>query len=133
MPTWLWKTLTAALAALAATALMAQSGDPDALRRHFEAGQRAIAENRYADAASELEQAQELAQELAPEIAEIKATLGFAYFQQGRFADAVPVLRRAIELKPSLPNLDILLASSLSELGRFRDALPGLERGFAQA
>ena len=124
--TWPRKLLAAALLT---APLGAQSADPDALRRRFEAGQRAIVENRYADASRELEQAQSL----APEIAEIKATLGFAYFQQGRFSDAVPVLQRAIALKPSLPNLDILLAASLSELGRFREALPGLEKGFANA
>ena len=93
----------------------------------FEQGQRAIIENRYADASRALEHAVEL----APEIPELLASLGFSYFQQARFAEAVPILRRALGIKPGLPNVDLLLAASLNETGRYADALPELESAFS--
>jgi tetratricopeptide (TPR) repeat protein len=62
----------------------------------------------------------------------VHASLGLAYFQQGKFTLAVPALRQAIKLKPSLPNASTLLAMSLSEMGQFDEALPGLERAFKQ-
>ena len=101
----------------------------DLLQQYFEQGQRAISENRYAEASQALEKARTL----APNIAEIHATLGFSYFQQARYGDAIPTLQKALELKPGLPNLDILLAASLSEMGRFQEALPGLEAAFPRA
>ena len=61
------------------------------------------------------------------------ASLGFSYFQQRKFSEAVPALRQALKLKPALPNLPVLLAMSLSELGQFDEALPGLQKGFAQS
>ena len=61
------------------------------------------------------------------------AKLGLIYFQQGKFAQAVPALQQALKLKPTLPNIDILLAMSLSELERFKEALPGLEMGFRKS
>lgn len=96
------------------------------LQQLFAEGQRAIVENRYADASRALEKAREL----GPDIPELLASLGFSYFQQGRFGDAVPVLAKAVGLKPGLPNVGLLLAASRSELGRFPDALPELERAF---
>ncbi len=65
-----------------------------------------------------------------PERAEVHARLGLIYFQQGRFADAVPSLRRALALTPALPNLGALLAMSLSELGHHQEAVAGLEEAF---
>ncbi len=102
---------------------------PNLLQQHFEQGQKAIVENRYADAASALEKA--LA--LAPNIPELGASLGFSYFQLGRYQDAIPVLDKALKLKPELPNVDVLLAASLSEMGRFAEALPMLEKALPQA
>ena len=63
-----------------------------------------------------------------------KSTPGFGliYFQQGRFAEAVAPLRRALKLNPALPNVDSLLAMSLSEIGRHDEALPALEKAFHQ-
>ena len=91
-------------------------------------GGKALAEHRYADA----ERAFVALRELSPAVAEVHASLGFAYYQQGKFALAVPALRQAIKLKPALPNLSALLAMSLAEQGQFREALPGLERAFKQ-
>jgi tetratricopeptide (TPR) repeat protein len=71
--------------------------------------------------------------ELNPEVAEVHVKLGLIYFQQGKFAQAVPALSKALKLKPALPNADILLAMSLSELGRYGEALPGLEKGFRRS
>jgi tetratricopeptide (TPR) repeat protein len=92
----------------------------------FQQGERALAEQRYAEAA----QAYEQLQQLQPGVAEVHARLGLIYFQQGRYADAIPPLRRALKLKPALPNLDALLAMCLSETGQHKEALPALEKGF---
>lgn len=102
--------------------------DPALLQRYFEEGEKALAEQRYADAAK----AYEKLSELDPGSAELHARLGVIYFQQGRFAEAVSTLRRALKLKPDLPNADVLLAMSLSETGRYNEALPGLEKGSRQ-
>ena len=66
-------------------------------------------------------------------MAEVHVKLGLIYFQQGKFAEAVPALRQALKLKPALPNADTLLAMSLSELGDYSEALPGLEKGFRRS
>ena len=91
-------------------------------------GARALAEHRYADA----ERAYESLRNVSAGVAEVHASLGFVYYQQGKFTQAVTALRQAIALKPSLPNASALLAMSLSELGKFEEALPGLERAFKQ-
>ena len=100
-----------------------------AIQRYFEEGERALAANRYAEA----EKAYIKLRELDPGTAEIHAKLGVIYFQQGKFAQAVPVLRQALKLKPTLPNAGVLLAMSLSEIGRYGEALPGLEKGFQRS
>jgi tetratricopeptide (TPR) repeat protein len=106
--------------------LVAQT--PDALTRLSQEGAKALSEYRYADA----ERAYEQLRDLSPGIAEVHASLGVVYFQEGKFALAVSALRQALKLKPSLPKASVLLAMSLSELGRFDEALPGLEQGFKQ-
>lgn len=106
--------------------LVAQT--PDALTRLSQEGAKALSEHRYADA----ERAYEQLRDLSPGIAEVHASLGVVYFQEGKFALAVSALRQALKLKPSLPKASVLLAMSLSELGRFDEALPGLEQGFKQ-
>jgi tetratricopeptide (TPR) repeat protein len=106
-----------------------QTSGAGSLQRYFEEGERALAENRYAEA----EKAFVKLRELDPGTAEIHAKLGVIYFQQGKFAQAVPTLRQALKLKPALPNADILLAMSLSELGHYGEALPGLEKGFRRS
>jgi tetratricopeptide (TPR) repeat protein len=99
------------------------------LQKYSEQGHQALSEHRYADA----EQAYKKLEQLSPETAEVYGTLGFIYFQEGKFDEAVPTLRRALKLKPGLPNADVLLAMSLSELGQFEEALPGLEKGFRRS
>ncbi len=118
---------------LNAVAAGAQTGAPPAAaseaQRLYETGERALGERRYADA----ERAYEQLRQQQPAVAEVHARLGLVYFQQGKFAAAVPALRRALELKPALPNLDALLAMSLSELGQHTEALPALGRVFQQS
>jgi Flp pilus assembly protein TadD len=80
----------------------------------FEDAERALAAGRY-------EEAEKLYRDLArrmPGVAEVHAKLGVALFQEGKYAETVPELRRALALKPALPNLDALLAMSLSETGQ---------------
>ena len=108
--------------------VLAQAPDPEQVQRYSEAGQRALAEHRYKDA----EQAYEKLRELSPQTAEVHAGLGLIYYQQRKFAAAVPALRQAMKLNPSLPRTDILLALCLSELGQYKEALPGLGKAFKQ-
>ena len=88
------------LAAPAAPA-RAQPADAAQIQALYQQGERALAERRYADA----EQAYERLRQLQPALAEVHARLGLIDFQQGKFADAVPPLRRALKLKPALPNV----------------------------
>lgn len=111
------------------TTVAAAGQTGDATARLGAEGSAALSAHRYPDA----ERAYEQLRELSPKTAEVHATLGFIYFQQGKFEQAVAALKQAGALKPGLPNADLLLAMSLSELGRFAEALPGLERGFAKS
>lgn len=99
------------------------------MQRYFEEGERALAANRYAEAA----EAYEKLSQLDPNTAEVHAKLGVIYFQAGEYRKAIPALRRAMKLKPALPNVDLLLAMSLSELGQHKEALPGLQSGFQKS
>ena len=67
-----------------------------------------------------------------PAVAEVHAKLGVTYYQESKYAEAIPELQRALALKPGLPNLDALLAMSQSEVGQHAEALPGLKRAFAR-
>jgi tetratricopeptide (TPR) repeat protein len=120
----------AAMLAGATASLTAQRpSDSAQLQQLARAGERALAEGRYADA----ENAYETLRQLSPATAEIHAQLGVVYFQQGKFAMAVDALGEAIRLKPGLPRTGTLLALSLSELGRYDEALPPLTEAFAKA
>jgi tetratricopeptide (TPR) repeat protein len=116
------------VAFLSAASALAQSPDPELLQRYSEVGQRALAEHRYPEA----EQAYLKLRELSPQTAEVHAGLGLIYYQQRKFAPAVPALRQAMKLNPNLPRTDILLALCLSELGQYKEALPGLRKAFKQ-
>jgi tetratricopeptide (TPR) repeat protein len=114
---------------LSAARLPAQAPATSELDRYAAEGQRALAEQRWADAAK----AYEKLRELSPDTAEVHAQLGMVYFQLNDHARAVAPLRRALKLKPTLPNVDVLLAMCLSELGQYQEALPGLQKGFGQS
>jgi tetratricopeptide (TPR) repeat protein len=111
------------------SAVLAQPADPALLGRYAAEGEKALAEQRYDEAARAFEKLGEL----APETAEVHAKLGLVYYQQQDFARAVEALQRAVTLKPTLPKIDVLLAMSRSELGQYEEALPGLRNGFQQA
>ena len=108
---------------------LGQQPDVDLLQRHFQEGQRALTAERYAEAAQSFEKLRDL----DPGIAEVHASLGFCYFQQGKFTEAVPAMREALRLNPALKPVEVLLAMSLAELGSYSQALPGLEDGFRSA
>jgi tetratricopeptide (TPR) repeat protein len=114
------------LLCLSASSGLAQQANSTLLQRYSQEGEKALAEQRYDEAAK----AYEKVRELAPNTAEAHARLGLIYFLQGRFEQAAPALRQALKLKPSLPNTDVLLAMSLSELGQYQEALPALQKGF---
>jgi tetratricopeptide (TPR) repeat protein len=107
----------------------AQSRDAGEFQRTFQQAERALADGRYSEAAQLYEQLRAA----DPSVAEVHGRLGLVYYQEGKFAQAVPELRQALKLKPSLPNTDVLLAMSLSELGQYDQALDGLERGFRRS
>ena len=114
---------------LSCSCLSAQQGDDVLVQRYSQAGAAALAEKRYPEA----EKAYEKLRQLEPGTAEVHANLGLVYFEQKKFAQAVPVLRQALKLKPNLPNAEYFLAMSLSETGRYTEALPGLQNGFRRA
>jgi tetratricopeptide (TPR) repeat protein len=99
---------------------------PQSAEQYSETGNRALREGRYGVA----EQAFEKLKGLEPNTAEVRANLGLIYFEERKFDQAIPELRRALKLKPSLTNSSVILAMSLSELGQYTEALPGLEKGF---
>ena len=112
-----------------ALGLAAQQPDPAQMQRYFEEGERALAANRYVEAAK----AYEKLSQLDPNSAEVHAKLGMIWFQAREFEKAVPELRRALKLKPALANVDLLLAMSLSELGQYKEAVPSLQSGFQRS
>src|SRR4051812_15831116 len=99
---------------------------PQSVDQYVEIGNRALQAGHYAEA----EHAFEKLKELEPNTAEVRANLGLIYFEERKFDQAVPELRRALKLKPSLTNSGFILAMSLSELGQFNEAVPGLDEGF---
>jgi tetratricopeptide (TPR) repeat protein len=105
---------------------VAQDSGGSSFLQQYEAAQRALTTGNYREA----EQAFEKLKELEPNTAEVRANLGLIYFEERKFDQAIPELRRALKLKPSLTNSSAILAMSLSELGQYAEALPGLERGF---
>jgi tetratricopeptide (TPR) repeat protein len=117
------------LALSAAAGAAAQGTQEETLQQYSQAGQQALAAGHYEEAESDFKKL--LA--IAPDIAEIHATLGLVYFQEKKFDQAVPELRRALKLKPGLGRAGTLLAMSLSEVGEYQEALPGLQKGFQQA
>jgi tetratricopeptide (TPR) repeat protein len=96
------------------------------LQQQYEAAQRALTAGNYTEA----QQAFEKLAAANPAMPEVHANLGLIYFEQRKFDQAVPELRRALKLKPSLTNSSTILAISLSELGQYTEALPGLEKGY---
>jgi len=108
---------------------VAQDTQEETLQKYSEAGQQALAAGHYEEAESYFKKLLQI----DPNIAEIHAALGLVYFQEKKFDQAVPELRRALRLKPGLPRANTLLAMSLSEVGEYQEALPGLEKGFQQA
>jgi predicted Zn-dependent protease len=105
---------------------VAQDSGGSSFLQQYEAAQRALTTGNYREA----EQAFEKLKELEPNTAEVRANLGLIYFEERKFDQAIPELRRALKLKPSLTNSSVILAMSLSELGQYTEALPGLEKGF---
>lgn len=132
----MWRQLQRTISVIAVIFCSAGRANPSsiqesavALQQHAAAGERAVAEGRYADAEKEFEELRRL----SPGTAEVHARLGLIYFQEGKFDAAALTLREAIRLKPGLPKVDALLAMSLSEIGRYEEALPGVSKAFSQS
>jgi tetratricopeptide (TPR) repeat protein len=108
---------------------LAQNAPSPDVQRYSDEGSRALAAGRY----SEAEEDYEKLKSLEPGVAEVHATLGLIYFQEGKFDRAIPELQRALKIKPNLPRADSLLAMCQAELGDYNQALPGLEKCFHQS
>ncbi len=108
---------------------VAQDSGGNRFQEQYGAAQNALTAGNY----SEAQQAFEKLAVANPAVAEVHANLGLIYFEERKFDEAVPELRRALKLKPSLTNSCFILAMSLSELGQYSEALPGLEKGFRSA
>ena len=112
-----------------ARAVSGQNVSSPDVERYSNEGSRALAVGRY----SEAEQDYEKLANLEPGVAEVHATLGLVYFQEGMFDRAVPELQKALKLKPGLPRADSLLAMCRAEMGDYNLALPSLEKCFRQS
>ena len=106
-----------------AAAAFAQQPDPDQLAQQ---GQLAMQTGHIEEAEAAFTQLAHL----QPTVAEIHATLGVLYFQDGKLDLAIDSLRHALKLKPTLSKAGILLSICLSEVGKSSEAIPGLIKGF---
>lgn len=105
------------------------SAQQSEMQRDYATAQRALASG---DIDSALKMFEQLSRS-NPDIAEIHATIGVIYFQQGNYPEALKQLDEAKRLKPELPKLDGLIAMSQAELGDYKQALPKLEETFRTA
>ena len=89
----------------------------------------------WADRGLQLDRALDLvrrALEKDPENAAYIDTLGWIYFRQGRFEEALAELRRAAEIEPEEPEILDHYGDALHALGRTEEALPQWKRAFAR-
>ena len=120
----MWRTLPAAGLAVficvhaAGVAAAPQQTDVAALQDHAKAGERALAEGRYAEAEKEYR----ILSQLSPGMAEVHVRLGLIYFQQGKFTEAIPTLREALRLKPGFLEAQSNLGLALTEQQRYGEA-----------
>jgi tetratricopeptide (TPR) repeat protein len=87
--------------------------------RYSDQAHQALAAKKWDEAV----QALEPLSRLAPEVPEVHANLGFAYFFEGRPAQALDSFERARKLNPRLPQVDAMIALSEAELGRCAEAI----------
>ena len=66
---------------------------------------------------------------LAPDLAPAYNNLGRLLYNQGRFREAVEVIRRGLAVNPAMPQASVVLGASLLQLGRPADAVAPLEAG----
>jgi len=62
-------------------------------------------------------------------VATLAAQQGLGLWQQGRLAEAIARLQRAVELCPHVPQAHLNLALALRDTGRLPEALHHAERG----
>lgn len=87
-------------------------------------GERSFSQRDYAAAADKFQQA--LA--LEPSSPELLSNLGIAYYLQGRFRDAAPILENAVRLNPELVPANLILGLDLVRLGKPGMAIAHLQR-----
>jgi tetratricopeptide (TPR) repeat protein len=104
---------------------------PSSALGHFQLGLLHFAQSAKAEgpAVAELEKARAL----APDVGEIHWRLGVALVESERYADAVPVLRRAVELLPSSVGMQLPLAKALQRTGDSAGAVAALRQVVAGA
>ncbi len=116
--------LLAAAVALAAVPWIA--AQTESAQEVFERAERAISESRFAAAAADYRRLVEH----SPDLPELRAKLGWIYYQMGSFEDCAETFAGALQVKPQMPTAEALLAICRSELGRFEESVPVLARLF---
>ena len=127
--------LTPGLPVLAAAALLGVSwvtppipAQTVSAQEVYQEAEKAIADNRFADAAG----AYEKLVAHSPGLPELHAKLGWIYYQMGSFESGAEAFERALEIRPEMPTAEALLAICQSELGQFKLSVPVLERLFGK-
>lgn len=118
--------LVSLILSLPSLGLFLAGQDAPSFEREYAEAQRALVAGNYPEA----EQRYQRLVQVEPNVAEVHANLGLIYFEEKKFAQAIPELRRALQLKPALTKSASVLAMALSEVGQYREALPGLQKGF---
>jgi len=116
-----------ALALAATTGLIIAQSESE-LDRYSDIARQALSAKKWDEAAHALER---LAQ-LAPDVPQVHANLGFAYYSEGRPAQALASLERAQKLDPRLPQLEAMIGICRADLGHCRDAILILKPAFQQ-
>lgn len=102
---------------------MAERGDLEEARNHFEQGYAAQMQNRLDEAIAHYRRSIEIRP-----TAEAHTFLGWVYSFQGRHEDAIAECRTAIAVDPDFGNPYNDIGAYLIELGRPDEAIPWLER-----
>jgi len=113
------------------TCLMAGQNESE-MDRYSDLAREALAAKKWDQAARALEHLTQL----APQIPQVHANLGFAYYSEGRPAEALASFERARELDPQLPQVEAMIGICKANLGQCQSAIdilkPVFERSSSQ-
>jgi tetratricopeptide (TPR) repeat protein len=107
------------LLVLAVTSCLMAGQKESELDRYSDIARQALAAKKWDEAARALEH---LAQ-LAPGVPEVHANLGFAYYSEGRPAEALASFEHAQKLNPHLPQIPAMIGLCKADLGNCTEAV----------